>query len=175
MQYTQRDLANALDGKPTDAAARATRRVVDALDTSKSAPQAQPLDMSKHLELFREAAEARVVHAGDVPDRLRHHAAVNAGVNAYAAAARRARPSLTDEDAVWEARNKRSELIEKHQFSSPYVDDVLATVAEALHAEARTIDTTTTTPARTTATENRATRRVERIRDIRGGTITPLA
>lgn len=158
---------------------RTRRRITDTMNGT--APTPQPLDMAEHRELFQEAAERRIVAAlgGEMPEHLRAHVEVLEAENAYAAALRQAQPvKYADEDALtWAARNKRSELIKEHQFSSGYTDEVLARVAESFRTAAQALNRPTPAPARTAATtartqaaESTPRRKIVRIREI--GTIT---
>lgn len=133
------------------AEARAQRRLADAFDHNP-APLAEPLNMAEHLPLFQEAAQTRMASSisGEIPERLRHHAAVNQAENAYAVALREAYPATyADEDKLtWAARGKRDDLIKKHQFTAGSPADVLQTVADELHTAAEAL--TRPTPARVT-------------------------
>ncbi|MBU8650793.1 hypothetical protein KM867_09130 [Micrococcus luteus] len=149
-RYTDRDIADMIDGK-SSAQERRTRRLAGAFDHNP-APLAEPLNMAEHLPLFQEAAQARMASSisGEIPERLRHHAAVNQAVNAYAVALREAYPATyADEDKLtWAARGKRDDLIKEHQFTAGSPADVLQTVADELHTAAEAL--TRPTPARVT-------------------------
>lgn len=149
-RYTDRDIADMIDGK-SSAQERRTRRLASAFDHNP-APLAEPLNMAEHLPLFQEAAQARMASSisGEIPKRLRHHAAVNQAENAYAVALREAYPATyADEDKLtWAARGKRDDLIKKHQFTAGNPADVLQTVADELHTAAEAL--TRPTPARVT-------------------------
>lgn len=159
---------------------RTRRRMASAFDDTTT-PPAEPLDMAEHGALFREAREAYLASAfsGEVPERLRHHAAVNEAVNEYAAGLHKARPGAfrDADDAVWAARGKRDELIQEHQYTAGTPADVLETVADRLRETARTLTRPTPAPvapaaptARTQAAESTPRRKIVRIREI--GTIT---
>ena len=180
-RYTDRDIFNALDGRPTEAQDRANRRIVDALNGT--APSPQPFDMAEHTRLFDEAREARITTAlgSEMPEHLAAHAEVIEAENAYTAALRQAQPvKYADEDALtWAARNKRAHLIREHQFTSGYTDEVLARVAEGFRtaAQALTRPAPPHTPAkaRTTAAEATPGRRIVRIREAGSFTRLPDA
>ncbi|MDX2340113.1 hypothetical protein NJC10_00255 [Micrococcus sp. M4NT] len=159
---------------------RQQRRIADVFSPGTT-PIPQPLDMTEHTRLFDEAREARMAAAlgGEVPEHLAAHAEVIEAENVYAAALRQAQPvKYADEEALtWAARNKRSELIREHQFSSGYTDEVLARVAESFRTAAQALNRPTPAPARTAATtartqaaESTPRRKIVRIREI--GTIT---
>ena len=144
---------------------------MDALNGATSNPTPQPLDMHEHTRLFDEAREARITTAlgGEMPEHLRAHAEVIEAENAYAAALRQAYPAThkNDDDLKWAARNKRSELIKEHQYSSGYTDDVLAKVAESFRTAAHTLTRPASAAAPTTtrakAAEATPGRRIVRV------------
>lgn len=159
---------------------RQQRRIADVFSPG-SAPSSQPLDMTEHTRLFEDAARHRMAAAlgGEMPEHLRVHAEVIEAQNAYAAALRQAYPATykDDQDLTWAARNKRSELIKEHQYSSGYTDDVLAKVAESFRTAAQTLTRPAparpafTTP-RTPAAESTRSRRIGRVREA--GHLAPL-
>jgi len=164
MKYSSRELAGSIDG--TAERERGEReRLASSIDQL-----GQPvghLDMAEVNARFREAQEAAIVHGLDgeeVPEALRPYAQVNAAVNTYAAAIRHARPLTTDDaQAVWEARNRRSELIAKHQYRQHTMERVLKAVAEDLDAAARAMSTSAATESTRTA----------RLRGRQGGAVHP--